>query len=191
MSTLARVKRRITKARFTMKTQKAMFSSATRASDAGTSATRSDSFTTAFLVDQSPQEVFDVINDVRCWWSGDIEGRTDELGAEFTYRYQDLHCTTQKIVELVPGEKIAWHVEKSHIAFVDDKSEWDGTDIVFEIEKKGDKTEVRFTHLGLAPAIACYGRCSKAWGFYVNESLRNRITSGKRDRDERADVRRG
>ena len=35
--------------------------------------------------------------------------------------------------------------------FVKDKSEWKDTDILFDIAKKGDKTEVRFTHVGLSP----------------------------------------
>ena len=38
---------------------------------------------------------------------------------------------------------------------------------------------VRFTYVGLAPAIECYGGCSGAWGFYVNDGLRSLITTGK------------
>jgi hypothetical protein len=136
-------------------------------------------FTTSILVDQTPQAAFEAINDVRGWWSGEIEGRTEVLGAEFTYSYKKVHRTTQKITELVPGKKIVWHVTASHLNFVRDKSEWDGTDIVFEIAKKGEKTEVRFTHVGLVPSIECYDGCSGAWGFYVNESLRDFIAKGK------------
>jgi len=138
-------------------------------------------FNTTFSVDQTPQEVFDAINDVRGWWTGEIEGSTDQLGAEFTYSYKDLHRTTQKITELVPGKKIVWHVTSSYIGFVEDKAEWDGTDIVFEIAKAGDKTEVRFTHVGLGPH-ECYDRCSSAWSFFVTESLPKRIATGKAER---------
>ena len=122
-------------------------------------------------MDRSPDEVFAAINDVRAWWSGEIDGRTDGPGAEFTYSNGDVHRTTQKITEWVPGKKVVWHVVDSHINFVADKREWHGTDIVFEIAKKGRRTEVRFTHVGLVPAIECYDACSVAWGHYVNDSL--------------------
>jgi hypothetical protein len=55
------------------------------------------SFTTAILVDQTLSEAFAAVNNVRGWWSGEIEGATDKLGAEFTYRYKDAHRSTQKI----------------------------------------------------------------------------------------------
>jgi uncharacterized protein YndB with AHSA1/START domain len=137
------------------------------------------SFTTSFTVDQSPAQIFAAITDVRGWWSGEIVGRTDKLGEEFTYRYQDLHRSRQKITELVPGKKVVWRVLDGEINFVKDKTEWNGTEIVFEIGTKNGQSELRFTHVGLAPRIQCYGKCAGAWGFYINESLRNLITSGK------------
>ena len=143
------------------------------------SKTGTPGFTTSFVVNQSPQEVFDAINDVRGWWSGEIEGSTDELGAEFTYRYQGLHRSTHRITDLVPGKKVVWHITEARLNFVEDKTEWNGTDIVFEIARKGDRTELRFTHVGLVPAFQCFGACSGAWGFYINDSLRSLITTGK------------
>src|SRR5262245_32986565 len=130
---------------------------------------REKDFTTSFTVDQSPEEVFAAINNVRGWWSGEIHGSTDELGAEFEYRYKDLHRSVQKITELLPGNKIVWQIVDGQLNFVKDKSEWKGTEIVFDIARKGDKTEVRFTHVGLVPAFECYGDCSGAWGFYIND----------------------
>ena len=136
-------------------------------------------YTTSFAVDELPEKVFRAINNVRGWWSQVIEGDTDKLGAVFYYHYQDVHRCTFKITEFVPGKKVVWHVLDNYFNFVKDKSEWKGTDVVFEIAKKGDKTEVHFTHVGLVPAYECYGICSDAWGSYITGSLRDLITTGK------------
>lgn len=136
-------------------------------------------FTTTILVDRSADAVFDAILDVRAWWSGDIEGHTDRLGAEFTYRYGDMHWSRQKITELSPGRKVVWHVEDGRLNFVSDKTAWNGTDIVFDIVPRGDKTELRFTHVGLLEAEECYQDCSSAWNYYVGGSLKALITTGK------------
>jgi len=140
---------------------------------------KTEGYTTSFTVDQTPEEVFDAINNVRGWWSGEIQGDTDKLGAEFTYRVQDVHRSKQKITEFTPGKKVVWHVLDGYLGFVKDKSEWKGTDIVFEIAEKGDKTEVRFRHVALVPAYECYNNCSNAWGMLINGNLRKLITTGK------------
>lgn len=148
---------------------------------------KSQSFTTSYLVDQTPREVFAAINNVRGWWSGEIDGDTDRLGAEFTYRYKDIHRSKQKITGFVPGKKVVWHVLDAYLSFVDDKDEWNGTDIVFDIAKKDGKTEVRFTHKGLVPAHECFSDCSNVWGFYINGSLRKLITKGRGSPNNKSD----
>jgi hypothetical protein len=67
-------------------------------------------YTTTISVDQTPKEVFDAINNVRGWWSEEIEGRTDRAGAEWTYRYRDVHHCKMKITEFIPGQKVVWLV---------------------------------------------------------------------------------
>ena len=136
-------------------------------------------FATSFTVSQSADEVFCAINNVRGWWSGDIDGPTDELGAEFTYRYEDMHRSKQRITEFVPGKRVAWHVLDGYLKFVSDTEEWTGTDITFDIVPTASGSEVRFTHVGLHPESECFESCSTAWGFYINSSLRKLIESGK------------
>ncbi len=86
---------------------------------------KNQSITHAFTVDQTPEEVFAVINHVRGWWSGKpgIEGSTDKLGDEFTFRYQPQHYSKQKVTELIPGKKIVWLVSVSKINVLKDQNE--------------------------------------------------------------------
>ena len=130
-------------------------------------------------VDQSPEEAFNAVNNVRDWWSQEIEGSTDKLGESFTYRYRDAHRCTLKLVELVPNKRVVWLVVDNYFNFTEDESEWKGTKVIFDISRKGDKTEIHFTHEGLVPEYECFNVCSNAWGTYINGNLRSLIATGK------------
>ena len=136
-------------------------------------------FTTSIVVDQTASEVFNAINNVRGWWSEEIEGSTDKLNAEFDYHYQDVHRSKMKIVELIPNKKVVWLVMDNHFSFTKDKEEWVGNQLVFEISKQGHQTALRFTQIGLVPAYECYEVCNNAWTGYIQNSLRDLITKGK------------
>jgi hypothetical protein len=40
---------------------------------------------------------------------------------------------------MTPGKKVVWRVMDSQLNFVKDKTEWNGTEIVFDIMRKDDK----------------------------------------------------
>ena len=142
---------------------------------------KTSDFTTTISVDQTPQEAFNAINNVRDWWPGEIEGNTTKLNDEFSYRYKKMHYSNQKLVEVIPGKKVIWLVTESSLNFVENKSEWTGTKVIFEISKKGNKTQLVFTHEGLVPEVECYDACSPAWTQYIQHSLFSLITTGKGD----------
>jgi hypothetical protein len=136
-------------------------------------------FTASFLVDQSPEEVFNAVNNVRGWWSEEIEGSTDKLNAEWSYHYEDLHRCKMKITALIPGKKVEWLVTDNFFSFTKDKKEWVGTKIIFEISKKGNQTQLVFTHQGLVPEYECYSVCFDAWTGYIKKSLYNLVATGE------------
>ena len=136
-------------------------------------------YTATISVDQSPKEAFDAIRNVRGWWSEEIEGSTAKVGDEFRYHYQNHHTCTMKLVKLVPDKRVAWLVTDNYFNFTEDKTEWKGTKVVFDIAKKGEKTEIQFTHEGLVPEYECFAICSNAWGSYINGSLKKLIATGK------------
>jgi hypothetical protein len=70
-------------------------------------------------------------------------------------------------------------VQDNYFNFTQDETEWKDTRISFEISKRGDRTEVHFTHIGLVPQYECYDVCSNGWNTYINGSLHSLITTGK------------
>src|SRR4051812_26151948 len=108
-------------------------------------------FTTTITVDQTPAEVFNAINNVRGWWSEEIEGSTDKLNDEFKYHYEDVHRCQMKLIEVVPNQKVVWLVQDNYFKFTNDANEWKGNKIVFDITTAHNKTQLRFTQLGLVP----------------------------------------
>jgi hypothetical protein len=133
-------------------------------------------FTFSIQTEKSPEYVFKVIRDVRSWWSGlyneSFSGETKELNDEFSFNAGDgAHYSRQKLVEVIPDKKVVWLITESELSFLEQKDEWVGTKVIFEISEKAGKTELVFTHQGLTPEIECYDSCAPAWSMYLQQKL--------------------
>jgi hypothetical protein len=136
-------------------------------------------YTASITVNATAHEAFKSINSVSKWWTENVEGRSQKLHDEFIVRFDDIHVSKQKLVEVIPDKKVVWLVTDSNLNFVEDKHEWTNTKISFEIAEKDGKTQIRFTHIGLVPGVECYNGCTNAWNQYINGSLFNLLTIGK------------
>ncbi len=136
-------------------------------------------FTTVIIVDKSPEQVFDAVNNVTAWWTENLTGKSQKMNDEFDVHFGDVHYSRQKLIEVIPGKKVVWLITDSRLNFIKDKSEWTNTKISFDITPQGDKTALRFTQWGLTPEVECYDACSNAWSDYINNSLRNLINTGR------------
>lgn len=140
---------------------------------------------TSIAVNATAQEAFESINSVSQWWTENLEGSSQKPDDEFTVRFGDIHYSRQKLVEVVPGKKVVWLVTDSKLSYLTDKHEWTNTKIVFEILTENNRTQIHFTHRGLAPEIECFDSCSNAWSQYIQQSLWSLITTGKGQPDKK------
>lgn len=148
-----------------------------------------NSFTTSFALTQTPMQVFNAINSVNEWWSENVTEPTGNLHDEFSYRHEDQHYSRHKIIELVADKKVVWLTTDSYTSFTNNKTEWTGTTISFEISEQDDKTLLHFTHHGLTPQLECFEACTGngGWGYYL-PSLISLITTSKGQPDKREEA---
>lgn len=123
----------------------------------------------------SPEEAFEGISQVNQWWAKNFEGRAEKLNDVFTVRFGDTFVTFE-VTESTPGKKIAWHVTDCHLPWLNDKTEWNGTTVVFDICPLGNETRVTMTHIGLVPEVECFTMCEAGWNKHFKGSLFKLLT---------------
>ena len=119
------------------------------------------------------------VNRVSEWWTESFKGRSQAPGDTFTVRFGATFVDF-RVAEVLPTKRAVWQVTDCHLHWLNDKKEWNGTRLGWEISSDGgETTRLRMTHVGLVPGIECYGSCEIGWDFYVGESLLKLLTDGK------------
>jgi hypothetical protein len=134
----------------------------------GVPSMENDGFATSFSVDESTQAVY------QQWVRVVRNNRRRDQGLSPIQAEGNVACS---------GKRAVWHVTDADLNSFNRTTEWIGADIIFDIERTRGTTELRFIHVGLAPAFECYGDCSGARGALVGVNLRNLIRTGENQPD--------
>lgn len=129
-------------------------------------------------VNVSAEKAFHAINRVTDWWAQNVIGETEKLNENFKV-IMGKTFVDFKITEMVPNKKVVWLVTDCYLDWINDKNEWKGTSLVFDITSKDNKTRIDVTHVGLVPEAECYNDCKKGWDFYIQDSLYQYLTKGE------------
>jgi len=125
----------------------------------------------------SASDAYNKIARVSEWWAKGFEGSARNSGDVFTVRFGETFVDFQ-VTEAVPDSKVVWHVTNSYLPWLQDKTEWNDTDVVFEVSASHGETTVTLTHEGLVPEVECFEGCVQGWNRYFGESLRQFLIDG-------------
>ncbi len=117
------------------------------------------------------------ISHVSEWWAKNYRGKSRNQGDEFTVRFGETFVNF-KLTEVIPEQKVVWHVTDCNLHWIEDKKEWKDTDVVFELKPEGTGSRIDFTHRGLVPEVECYNDCVKGWNEYIAISLPKLLREG-------------
>jgi hypothetical protein len=128
--------------------------------------------------DTTAKEVFKKISNVFQWWTTNSEGHSEKLNDAFTVRFGETFVKFT-VTDVVDYKRIAWEVTDCYLHWLNDKTEWKNTKIVFEISEQKGSIKINMSHIGLMPGLECYETCEKGWDFYIKQSLYKLVTTGK------------
>lgn len=139
-----------------------------------------NNYSSTIEIKTTADKVYDALtHKIPLWWTEMFEGSSGKNGDVFTVRFGNHIHKTIQVKETEASSKIIWHIEDSLIAIPElkNQSEWMGTTVVWEIEKKENMTILKLTHIGLPPLIECYDICSNGWVQFIN-SLKLFVETG-------------
>lgn len=143
-------------------------------------------YTCSITAPISAKDALDKIARVSEWWAKNFEGSARARGDTFTVRFGDVASIRSgggtfvdfKISEVMPDHRVVWLVTACHLPWLKDKTEWNGTRVVWHLSTSNGTTTIRMTHEGLTPTVECYGACEQGWNGHIQKSLRQLLEGG-------------
>ncbi|WP_300073595.1 SRPBCC domain-containing protein [uncultured Ruegeria sp.] len=138
-------------------------------------------FSRTFEINASAEEVYQAITmGITHWWTTG-SGSASQVGTVFATRFGKTYNHI-KVSQLIANQRVEWDIEEH---FHDNESltrddEWTGTKIHWNLSPVGEtKTRLSFTHEGLVESMECSEICEAGWDFFLFESLKTYLESGK------------
>ena len=127
--------------------------------------------------DVTAKEAFHRIADVRRWWTNTFKGKAVNVNDKFEVTFGKTNVKFE-VTEAIPFSKLVWQVTDCYLDWINDKTEWKGTEIIWEVSEGRKGTKITMTHHGLVPGLECYNDCEAGWNQYVGESIPKLISTG-------------
>ncbi|WP_299724673.1 hypothetical protein [uncultured Tateyamaria sp.] len=117
-----------------------------------------------------------ITHDLEQWWSTRIE-RTD---TGFTTRFNNSHATFHFDPER-SDTAFSWTCTDAHMIMdgVDDRAEWVGTTLLWQITGTDTGSQIQLTHRGLVPTLPCFDICMRGWQHFFETSLRDHLNGAQ------------
>jgi hypothetical protein len=139
----------------------------------------SNNFSSSISVPLSAKEVIQKISQIPEWWGVTFSGSSKKKDDTFTLKMTGDSFFNLTVSELIPEQRMVWLVTDCNMPWYEDKKEWSGTRLIFDLTQKNAITDLTFTHEGLTPNKQCYEDCALGWTHWIKTSLFSYITTGK------------
>jgi len=136
-------------------------------------------FTCSITAEISANEAIKKISNVPEWWGVAFTGSAEKQNDEFVIKMGGDSFFNFTVTELVPDKKVVWLVNECYMPWYQDKTEWSGTKIIFDLAEDNGITTLTFTHEGLTPKSECYKDCEPGWTHWIKTSLYSYFTTGQ------------
>jgi uncharacterized protein YndB with AHSA1/START domain len=114
------------------------------------------------LIDAPVDVVYRAITEqegLSAWWTRQTAAEP-VVGSIAEFKFGDRYHNKMRIVTLEPRRCVEWEC-------LDGDPEWIGTRLVFDLEKHGDQTLLRFGHTQWREMTDFFASCNYNWGFYM------------------------
>jgi uncharacterized protein YndB with AHSA1/START domain len=123
----------------------------------------------------TPQQVYAALTEqsgLAGWWTKDTEAQA-KVGSVAKFRFGKGGGPDMEIVALVPDRMVHWRCRANTWS-----DEWINTELTFEIESRGEKTTVSFSHRRWLKESDFMRHCSQKWATFLL-SLKGLVEQGK------------